>query len=130
MAAVDLEQERNDKATKLAAQLHPYPGRHHFLIKPLKQQPTMSEKIQAATHISTMGIHHSGISTQAKLMWPLREFTEYDVELMAARFLAHLLTALLPLLPHQQIDKIWIDQGEYLSFVEEPESPDENNPDE
>lgn len=106
----------------LASKLHPYPGKK-CVLKIDIDKPSYSEKVSCAAHVSTMGIHHTGIGTQAKLMWPLKQWNEGDVELMAARILACALTALLQALPPREIDTIWKLQDEYLSFVAEPQSP-------
>ena len=48
-----------------------------------------------------------------------------EVARFATNTLGDLLVALLQVLPLQQIDKIWTAQGERLSFVLEPQSPDD-----
>lgn len=97
------------------------------LKKELPVKPTLAEKISAATHVVTLGIKQVGIRTQAQLMWPITEFYQRDVELMAARLLACALTESLQALPLQQIDKIWRLQDEYLSSVAEPELLDDRS---
>jgi hypothetical protein len=125
-----LNSKTNDEeaAVALAAQLHPIPGKHHVLLKPLKNPPTLAGKIFAATQLSILGMHHTGISAQAILMWPKTEFNEHDVKLVAAKILTSVQTALLLKLSPEQIDQIWTDQDEYLSFVSGPELPDDNHP--
>ena len=121
-----LEKLRNINPVVLANFLNPNPGKLHEL-KVVVPKPTLEQKVRAAVWVSGMGIHQAGVDTQARLMWPLTKFSELEVSKEAARTLGGVLVALLEVLPHQQIEQIWTDQGERLSFVEEPELLDDKN---
>jgi len=127
MDVADNDQEREAQAVKVAEQLHPYPGKRHVLIKPLPRKPTVAGKTQAAIGIATLGIHHCGISLKANLMWPARVFHDHDVEMAASNTLDLVLTALLKVLPPQEIEQILKDQVGLLSFADGSELPDDNN---
>lgn len=80
--------------------------------------PSVEAKIGAAIFIASMGAGNAGIRTKAQLMHPLREFSDADAQRESARFLGSVLTALLQVLPQQQIDKILKDQAESVFFAE------------
>ncbi|MBB1308558.1 hypothetical protein H5162_03750 [Pseudoalteromonas sp. SR41-8] len=121
-----LEKLRNIDSVALANLLNPNPGKVHEL-SIFVPKPTMEQKVRAAAWISGMGIHQAGVDTQARLMWPLTKFSELDVSREAARTLGSVLVALVGALPPQQIEQIWIDQGERLSFVDEFASLDDKS---
>jgi hypothetical protein len=124
----DNKRPKTMKAHEILALIHPSPGKHHTLLKPLKNPPTLAGKVFAATQLSILGMHHTGIRAQAILMWPQTQFNEHDVKLVAAKILTSVQTALLLTLSPEQTDQIWTDQDEYLSFVSTPELPDDNHP--
>ena len=80
--------------------------------------PSVEAKLGAAIFIASMGAGNTGLRTKAQLMHPLREFSDADAQRESARFLGSVLTALLQVLPHQQIDKILKDQAESVFFAE------------
>lgn len=79
---------------------------------------TIQQKTGAAVFIATMGAKRTGILTKARLMHPLREFSDEDSQLESARFLGSVLTALLKALPQQALDQIAKDQAESVFFAE------------
>jgi hypothetical protein len=124
---IDNNTRKNEEARVLAAKLHPYPGKQYALLKPLPRKPTLAGKASDAIAVATMGIHHCGISVKAELMWPATEFHDHDVEMAAFKTLGLVLTALLKVLPPQQIDQVLKDQVELLSFADGSELPDDKN---
>ena len=57
--------------------LPPSEDKHHKILdRFVTTQPSLEQKVRAATWIAAMGVNHSGIGTQATLMWPYREFNE------------------------------------------------------
>ena len=123
-----IEKLRSIDSNVWAGILPPSEDKHHKILdRFVTPQPSLEQKVRAATWIAAMGVNHSGIGTQATLMWPYREFNEAEVARFAANTLADALTVLLQALPPQQIDKLWTDQDERLSFVLEPGLPDDKN---
>lgn len=129
--AAFVEQLRGIDSCVLAGVLTPYPGKRHVLTEEVKRKrhkPTLEEKIKAATWIASMGINHSGVRTQATLMWPLESFTEYMVAKEAADFMGNLLAALLRALPPQEIDTILKQQAQcQMCRCGQLKTPSDNN---
>lgn len=69
-------------------------------------QPSLKEKVEAATYIAVRGPKNIGIKHKAVLMWPLTRFHDAAVEVYAAHFLACLHFARLEALPPQVIERI------------------------
>ncbi|MBX2809488.1 MAG: hypothetical protein KTR20_12760 [Cellvibrionaceae bacterium] len=79
-------------------------------------EPTLQQKVKAAIFMATMGVENSGIRGKAWLMYPLREFSDFDVQRESARFLGDVLTALLEVLPPQRLEQILKDQATSVLF--------------
>ena len=82
-------------------------------------QPSLKEKVEAATYIAVRGPKNIGIKYKAVLMWPLTRFHDAAVEAYAAHFLAVLHSARLEALPPQEIEQIQTALAERLQDVAE-----------
>ena len=84
------------------------------LVNPLAEPPTLESRLSAAAYISARGALGAGISTKKPLMFPYTEFTENDVENVAAKLLTHLHIELLKVLPPEAIQRISKELYEYM----------------
>lgn len=87
------------------------------LVNPLAEPPTLESRLSAAAYISARGALGAGISTKKPLMFPYTEFTENDVENVAAKLLTHLHIELLKVLPPEAIQRISKELDEYMSLA-------------
>ena len=82
------------------------------------EKPTLKNRVHAAAFIASMGAENTGIGTKARLMHPLREFSDEDSQRESARLLGSVLAALLQAMPPREIDRILKDQAESAFFAE------------
>ena len=84
---------------------------------PMKNQ-SLANKVGSAAFIASMGAENTGIGTKARLMHPVREFSDEDSQRESGNLLGSVLIGLLQAMPPQEIDKILKDQAERLSSDE------------
>ncbi|MBL4797201.1 MAG: hypothetical protein JKY50_07295 [Oleispira sp.] len=87
------------------------------VIIPMENQ-TLAQKAGSAAFIASMGAENTGIGTKARLMHPLREFSDEEAQCESGRLLGTVLSALLQAMPPEQIETILKDQAELLSVAE------------
>ena len=87
------------------------------LENPLSEPPTLESRLSSAVYISTRGALGAGISTKKPLMFPYSEFTENDVENVAAKLLTLLHIELIKVLPSEAIQRISKELDEYMSLA-------------
>ncbi|MBV2127945.1 hypothetical protein [Arsukibacterium indicum] len=87
------------------------------VLNPLPEAPSLDRRLSCAAYISARGALAAGISTKKPLMFPYKEFTENDVENVAAQLLTRLHIELLKVLPPEAIQRISTELDEYLSLA-------------
>ncbi len=79
---------------------------------------TLSDRVKCAVYVSVMGADRVGIATQLGVVYPSLRIDAESIEKEAAELLGVTASALLEVLPPQEIEQILQARAERLSFAE------------